>query len=111
MATFALFGIVFVSAILLLSKLVAPSSDNASKAMPYECGMEPDGEANSPFNIRYYILAILFVAFDVEALFLYPWALVLRRLGISALLEMAAFMAVLLAGLLYVWKKGALQWL
>lgn len=111
MALFAVVGVVFVSGTLLLSELLSPKKPNDIKLLPYECGMEPVGDGATQFNIRYYVFAILFVAFDVEAIFLYPWAVVLRKLGVNGFLEMLLFIAVLVAGLLYVWKKGALKWI
>jgi NAD(P)H-quinone oxidoreductase subunit 3 len=76
----------------------------------YESGIEPMGEARIQFNIRYYMFALLFVLFDVETLFLYPWAVTFRQLGLSAFLEALVFITILILGLVYAWRKGALEW-
>ena len=78
--------------------------------MPYESGIPPVGEPRSRFSIRFYILAMLFVVFDVEAIFLYPWAVVFDKIGLYALIEMIIFISVLFAGYIYAWKKGAFRW-
>lgn len=111
MAIFSIVGIGFVTFILLLSSLVSPKNPTDVKLIPYECGMDPIGEGSGQFTIRYYIFAILFVAFDVEAVFLYPWTLIVRKLGLYGFFEMLMFITVLLIGLLYAWKKGALRWI
>lgn len=76
----------------------------------YECGMPPVGDSWIQFNVRYYLIALLFVIFDVEAIFLFPWAVVFRELGVIAFLEMGVFLGVLILGLAYAWRKGALEW-
>ena len=78
--------------------------------MPYECGVDPVGTARSRFSIKFYITTMIFILFDIEALFLYPWAVIYRKLGLFGLVEMGVFVLVLLAGFIYVWKKGALEW-
>jgi NADH-quinone oxidoreductase subunit A len=98
---------------LLLSSLLGPKSPNKRKNMPFECGMDPVGDAHQRFSVRFYLVAILFLLFDVEALFFYPWAVVYKKyLSINAfiLVEMAVFVAVLLVGYFYVLGKGALEW-
>lgn len=98
---------------LLLSSLIGPKSPNKRKNMPFECGMDPVGDARQRFSVRFYLVAILFLLFDVEALFFYPWAVVYKKyLSINAfiLLEMGLFVAVLLVGYVYVLGKGALEW-
>ena len=80
------------------------------KMLPYECGMEPIGEARKPFSVKFYIVAMLFIIFDIEAVFLYPWAVIFKDLKIFGLAEMAVFIGILLVGFIYVWKKGALEW-
>lgn len=80
------------------------------KTLTYECGEEPEGPAWIKFHPRYYVVALVFVLFDVEAVFLFPWALVVRELGVVALVDMAAFIAILLLGWAYALKKGALEW-
>ncbi len=93
-----------------LSHLLSPKSKNPSKNQPYECGVVPKGDARAPFNVHYYLVAVLFVLFDLEAVFIYPWAVSLRDLGTAALIEMFFFIGVLLVGYLYAWKKGVFDW-
>ncbi|MCH2539505.1 MAG: NADH-quinone oxidoreductase subunit A [Anaerolineales bacterium] len=78
--------------------------------MPYESGMTPIGSAVRRMPVRYYLIAVLFVLFDIEVIFLLPWAVVLRKLGLFGLIEMLVFVTILLVGYIYVWKKGALEW-
>jgi len=80
------------------------------KLMPYESGINPTGEPRTRFAVRFYIIAMLFVVFDVEAIFIYPWAIVFDKIGIYAFIEMVLFIAVLLVGYIYAWKKEAFQW-
>ena len=75
-----------------------------------ECGMDPIGDARRPFSVKFYIIAMLFIIFDIEAVFLYPWAVIFKELKIFGLVEMAVFIFILLVGFIYVWKKGALEW-
>ena len=96
--------------ILLVSHRVGRRPLTAEKDVPYECGMPPIEKAHSQFPIRFYKMALLFVIFDVEIVFLYLWAVVVRDLGVFGLAEMFVFIAVLLAALVYVWRKGDLQW-
>lgn len=93
-----------------LSRLLAPSRPNPIKAETYESGVEPIGEAQQRFDIRYYTIAMLFVLFDIEAIFLYPWAVVYDRIGIYGFVEMILFIALLLVAYAYAWRKGALDW-
>ena len=95
---------------LLLAKFVAPKKPGPSKQAPYECGMESEGEPWVQFRVQYYVYALLFVIFDVEVTFIYPWALVWKGLGPVAFAEMALFIAILAVGLIYAWKKGVLEW-
>ena len=81
-----------------------------AKLMPYECGVTPVGNAQERFHTRFYMIAMLFIVFDIETVFLYPWAVVYGQLGLFGLIEMGIFVAILLAGLVYVWGKGALEW-
>ncbi len=90
--------------------LLAPRSQYAQKRIPYESGIVPFGEAWSQFHVRYYLFGLAFLLFDIELIYIYPWAVVLRELGGFALLEMAIFLAVLGVALAYAWKKGALEW-
>ncbi|NPV05095.1 MAG: NADH-quinone oxidoreductase subunit A [Syntrophaceae bacterium] len=96
--------------ILLLSHWVGRRPLTPEKDVPYECGMPPAGRAGTQFPVRFYKIALLFVVFDVEIVFLYLWAVVVRDLGFFGLVEMFVFIAVLLAALVYVWHKGDLQW-
>ena len=95
---------------ILAGYLVRPSRPYASKLKPYESGMDPFTDARIPFPSRYYIIAMLFVIFDIEAVFLYPWAVVYKKIGLYGLIEMVLFIAILFVGYFYAWKKGALEW-
>lgn len=108
--TAVLTGIGLVFAALLIAKLISPKSYSVRKAEPYECGMPTRGESMIQFKAGYYIFAILFLIFDVETIFLWPWAVIMRNLGPQGLLCIAIFMFVLILGLAYAWKKGALKW-
>jgi NADH:ubiquinone oxidoreductase subunit 3 (subunit A) len=102
----AAMAVAFVS----ISHLLSPKSSNPSKGLAYECGVVPKGDAWAPFNVHYYLVAVLFVLFDLEAVFIYPWAISLRSLGTAALVEMFVFIAILLVGYVYAWKKGVFEW-
>lgn len=111
--TFVLAGIVvgiMCSASMLLAPLLGNAHMNPVKEQVFECGNPSTGPARGRFSVRFYLVAILFIVFDVEVVFMYPWAIVFRRLGVPGLIEMVVFIAVLTAGLGYVWKKGALAW-
>lgn len=108
--TGAITGIFLVFAALLIAKLIAPRSFSVKKSEPYECGIPTRGESMIQFKSGYYIFAILFLIFDVETVFLYPWAVVAKGLGVNSLLCIGIFMFVLILGLAYAWKKGALKW-
>jgi len=95
---------------IMLAKFIAPKKPGLSKQSPYECGLESTGESWIQYRVQYYVYALLFVAFDVEVVFLYPWALVWKELGLAAFVEMALFLAILAVGLVYAWKKGVLEW-
>lgn len=95
---------------LLLAALIRPKKPGQTKQAPYECGLESQGDPWVQFRVQYYVYALLFVVFDVEVVFIYPWALVWRWLGPIALLEMALFLAILGVGLVYAWRKGVLEW-
>ena len=94
----------------LLPRLVAPKKPNASKQETYECGMETVGDAWVQFKGQYYIYALVFLIFDIEAIFLFPWAVAFGKLQMFAVLEGVLFIIILLAGLVYAWRKGALEW-
>jgi NADH-quinone oxidoreductase subunit A len=93
-----------------LSFLVAPHRPGRRKNETYECGESTIGSAWVQFNVGYYLFALLFLVFDVEAVFLYPWALVIREFGVAGLIEVFIFITILILGLVYAWRKGALEW-
>ena len=95
---------------LVTNKLVSPSSRSGERTLTYESGMEPIGGAWIQFNIRYYMFALVFVIFDVETVFLYPWAVAFHRLGLLAFIEAVIFISILVIALAYAWRKGALEW-
>jgi NADH-quinone oxidoreductase subunit A len=95
---------------LLLSYLVHPKYPETEKLSTYECGSEPFSDARMPFPVRYYIFAMLFVIFDIEVIFLYPWAVVFTKVGLIGLIEMLVFIALFLVAYVYAWRKGALEW-
>ena len=96
--------------LLLASSLIGRHRPNRIKQQPYECGITPTGDAREPFSVKFYLVAMVFILFDVEAVFLYPWAYVYRELRWFGFTEMLLYMAILLAGYIYLWKKGALDW-
>ena len=108
--TAVLTGIGLVFAALLIAKLIAPRSFSSRKADPYECGIPTRGDSMVQFKAGYYIFAILFLIFDVETVFLYPWATITNQMGPSGLLCVGIFLFVLVLGLAYAWRKGALKW-
>ena len=116
-ATYFVFGLVMALGALVFAWLLRPADPYDEKESTYECGIEPFGPAWGQFFVRYYIIALIFVVFDVEAIFLFPWAVVYRELvkssplGAWALVEMLIFIVILLAGLAYAWRKGDLEWL
>ncbi|HKZ72364.1 MAG TPA: NADH-quinone oxidoreductase subunit A [Nitrospirota bacterium] len=94
-----------------INALVSPKNPTREKLLPWECGMEPIGNADAGhLKVHFFIIAILFIVFDVETLFLFPWAVVLRDIGMFAFIEMFIFIAILAIGYVYAWKKGALEW-
>jgi len=107
-----LIGIAFAFALgsVVLSRLIGQKKPSEVKLAPYECGMPLIGTARERFSIKFYIIAMLFILFDIEAVFLYPWAVMFKRLGIFGFVEMGVFIVILLVGFIYVWKKGALEW-
>lgn len=108
--TGALTGIFLVFAALLIAKFIGPRSFSVKKSEAYECGMPTRGESMIQFKSGYYIFAILFLIFDVETVFMYPWAVIAKSLGTKSLLCIGIFMIILILGLAYAWKKGALKW-
>lgn len=103
-------GVAFVGIVVALAKAIAPRSYNEQKEEPYECGIPTRGRAWMQFRVGYYLFALLFLMFDVEAMFLFPWAVVMRGLGPQGLLSVMFFMFILVLGLAYAWRKGALKW-
>jgi NADH-quinone oxidoreductase subunit A len=103
-------GIGFAVFTLIASHFLGTRVYNAAKAAPYECGITPTGSAHERFHTRFYLVAMLFIVFDIETVFLYPWAIVFKQLGLFGLAEMAVFVGILLVGFAYVWGKGALEW-
>src|SRR5713101_939924 len=97
-------------ALLLLSTFVGQRRPTRAKLQAYECGIEPTGDAREPFSVKFYLVAMVFILFDVEAIFLYPWAYIFRSLQWYGFVAMMVYIAVLLVGYLYLWKKGALDW-
>lgn len=107
---FFILGVVLVGGAILFASLVAPKSTNLQKAEAYECGIPTFGISWIQFNIGYYLFAILFLIFDVETVFIFPWATVMKEIGPRAFVEILIFCAILGLGLLYAWKKRALRW-
>ncbi len=93
-----------------LSALVGKRRPTRAKLQPYECGILPTGDARQRFSVKFYLVAMLFILFDVEAVFLYPWAVIFRELKMFGFWEMLVYIGILLAGFFYIWKKGALDW-
>jgi len=100
---FAIFALVF-------AWLVRPEKYNRVKLEPYECGIEPTTDARDRYSIRYYLVAMLFVVFDVETVFMFPWAVIMKQLALFGLIEMIVFLFILIVGYFYAWKQGALEW-
>ena len=93
-----------------LGTLFGPKKDSEAKSMPYESGMTPYGEGTRRMPVRFYLVAVLFILFDIEVVFFLPWAITFRQLGLFGLIEMIIFILILLVGYVYAWKKGALEW-
>lgn len=107
--TFVLAG-ALVGAFILLASTLGPKMPSAAKSAPFECGKDPLSVPRGRLSIKFYLTAILFILFDVELVFLYPWAVVFRELGLLALVEIVIFFGVLMAGFFYAWDNGALEW-
>jgi len=97
-------------ALVAVSTLVGRHKRTREKDQPYECGIRPTGDAREPFSVHFYMVGLVFILFDIEAIFLYPWALVYRELSLFGFVEMVLYIAILLAGYIFLWKKGALDW-
>lgn len=107
---FVFIAFLFGAGTLLISYFVQPKYPEPEKLSTYECGSEPFSDARMPFPVRYYIFAMLFVIFDVEVIFLYPWAIVFNKIGLIGLVEMLIFIGLFLVAYAYAWQKGALEW-
>jgi NADH-quinone oxidoreductase subunit A len=107
---FLFVAIVIACALLVIGWLLGPKKPDAEKLSPYECGFEAFEDARMRFDVRYYLVAILFIIFDLEIAFLFPWAVVFKEIGITAIVAMAIFLGILVIGFIYEWKKGALEW-
>jgi NADH-quinone oxidoreductase subunit A len=110
-AVFAATAVVLVSTVLGLSSLIRPKHPSREKLLTYESGVDPTGPGFMQSNVRYYVFALLFVMFDVEAVFIFPWALGLETYDVFGLVEMIIFIVILALGLVYAWRKGVLKWL
>ncbi len=110
---FLAISMLFAGAVIILSSLFGKKTSTREKLMPYECGMDPIGNARAKFSVKFFIIAMLFIVFDVELVFLYPWAIVFKQFAqfkMFVFVEMVVFIGILLAGFIYAWKKGALEW-
>ena len=103
-------GASFALVAVLLSSLLGPRKPTPEKSAPYECGMPPVGDAHERQSVKFYLVAMIFLLFDIEVAFLYPWAMALRDLGWGGFVQVLLFMLLLLSGYIYVWRKGALDW-
>ena len=103
-------AVLFSAGGILAAKIFVKGSTNPQKGQPYECGIPSQGSPWNQFNVGYYLFALLFLIFDVELIFMYPWAVVVKKIGITALIEIAIFLFILFMGFLYAHKKGALKW-
>lgn len=108
--TAALTSVLLVAGALIIAFLIGPRSYTLKKGEPYECGIPTRGESMAQFHVGYYLFAILFLMFDVETVFLFPWAVICKAVGTKALLAVGTFLVILVLGLAYAWKKGALRW-
>ncbi len=104
------FAVVFVFGTILVSQFLGPKRINPRKNINFECGLDSLGDARTPFSIRYFLVAILFVLFDIEVVFMYPWAMTFKEIGWDGLLKMVGFLAVLLIGYIYIVKRKAFEW-
>ena len=109
-ALFIIIAIGFAIVTLMMSRLVHAEKYNKVKLEPYECGIEPQTDARDRYSIRYYLVAMLFVIFDVETVFMFPWAVILDKLAVFGLIEMIVFLLILVVGYFYAWREGALEW-
>lgn len=107
---FVCLAIIMGTVLLVAGRLLGRHNPDEQKNSPYECGFDAFEDARIPFDVRYYLIAIIFILFDLEVAFLFPWALVFKMLGLYGFIVMSIFLAILIAGFAYVWKKGALEW-
>jgi len=107
---FLVVGILVGGVFVALGFLLGPQRPDSEKLSPYECGFEAFEDSRMKFDVRYYLVAILFIVFDLEIAFLFPWAVVLDKIGVVGFLAMAVFLGILVIGFVYEWKKGALEW-
>ncbi len=107
---FLIMGAFFGVAPIVMGRLIAPHRPDSEKLSPYECGFEAFEDSRMKFDVRYYLVAILFIIFDLEIAFLFPWAVVLKEIGMFGFLAMSVFLGILVIGFIYEWNKGALEW-
>ena len=109
---FALFVIAcaFGGGVIFLSSVLGPKRPSKAKNMAYECGIDPVGDARLRFSVKFYVIAMLFILFDIEAIFMFPWAVMFKQLKLFGLIEMFTFLGFLLIGYIYLWRRGALEW-
>ncbi len=103
-------ALAFAMGSVIFSRLIGVKKPGVVKFSPYECGLPPVGSARERVSVKFYIVAMLFIVFDIEVVFLYPWAVMFKKLGLFGFIEMGVFILILLVGYVYVWKKGALEW-
>lgn len=108
--TLLVIALAFGAGSIVFSRLIGQKKPSAVKLAPYECGMPPVGTARERFSVKFYLVAVAFIVFDIEVVFFYPWAVVFKRLGMYGAAVMGAFVFVLIVGFIYDWKKGALEW-
>jgi len=108
---FLVVAVIFPLLPVLLAKVIAPRKPSPTKSATYECGMETVGETWVQFRVQYYLYALLFVIFDIETIYVYPWAVAFNKLGLFAFVEMVIFLTILAGGWAYAWKKGVLEWI
>jgi len=107
---FLIVGLGLGAVMIMMGSMLGPKRPDSEKLSPYECGFEAFEDSRMKFDVRYYLVAILFIIFDLEIAFLFPWAVVLDQIGLFGFLSMAVFLAILVVGFIYEWKKGALEW-
>lgn len=110
LALLLILGVALSLAMVLVTRVMGPRAPSAVKSAPFEAGSASSGHARERFSVKFYMVALLFIVFDIEAVFVYPWAVLLRDLGWGAMISMLIFMSTLVVGLIYVWRKGALEW-